>query len=87
MDLNCIFAPCLPLYMVFGIVLVLRKESRLLCWYSDYVMGWMGVELGFDSWRRQEIFLSPKASRLAVVANQAPVQWVLGAFLCRDKVV
>jgi hypothetical protein len=59
--------------MVFGIVLMLLKESGLPCWYSDYVRGWMVVELGFDSWQRQEIYLSSKASRLAVVASQAPV--------------
>jgi len=52
---------------------MLLKESGLPCWYSDYVRGWMVVELGFDSWQRQEIYLSSKASRLAVVASQAPV--------------
>jgi hypothetical protein len=60
--------------MAFGLVLMLLKESGLFSWCNDYVMGWMGVELGFDSWWRQEIFLSSKASRLAVVATQAPLQ-------------
>jgi hypothetical protein len=46
-------------------------------------MGWMGVQLKFDSWWRQEIFLSSKASSVAMVATHAPVL----AFFYRAKVV
>lgn len=89
MDLNSFLHPALSYYayfqITFGIALILLKESGLLSWYSDYVMGWMGVELGFDSWWRQEIFVSSKAFRLAVVATQAPVRWVPGAFFTGVK--
>jgi hypothetical protein len=42
-------------------------------------MGWMAKELGFDSWKGQEIFLFSITSIPALGSTQPPVQWVPGA--------
>jgi hypothetical protein len=40
----------------------------------------MGEKLEFNSWQRQEIFLFPTTSRLALGPVQPPMLWILQMF-------
>jgi hypothetical protein len=52
---------------------------------ANTVIGYGLHDLGFESWKVQEIFLSSKMSRLTLGPIQPLIQWMLGALSLRIK--